>query len=114
MCPVLEEWKTQFGMDFRSPENVDLSPLGGARELALLQRLGEYAEMLENAATELAPHQVVFYLRELAGEFHIYYNAEPILVPEPPPRSAPLALSPTLPHALPHPPSSPAPTPPQN
>jgi len=55
-----EQWKTQFGTDFRSPENVDLSPLGGARELALLQRLGRICEMLENAATELAPHQVVF------------------------------------------------------
>jgi len=92
ICSVLEQWKTQFGIDFRSPENVDLSPLGGARELALLQRLGEYAEMLENAATELAPHQVVFYLRELAGEFHSYYNAERILVAETPLRSARLAL----------------------
>jgi arginyl-tRNA synthetase len=54
--------------------------------------LGEYAEMLENAATELAPHQVVFYLRELAGEFHSYYNAERILVAETPLRSARLAL----------------------
>jgi arginyl-tRNA synthetase len=106
ICSVLEQWKTQFGdedrafqvtgalnaTDFRSPENVDLSPLGGARELALLQRLGEYAEMSENAATELAPHQVVFYLRELAGEFHSYYNAERILVAETPLRSARLAL----------------------
>src|SRR5712692_243241 len=78
--------------DFRPPEDVDLSPLSGGRELALLQRLGEYAEMLENAATELAPHQVVFYLRELAGEFHSYYNAERILVAETPLRSARLAL----------------------
>ncbi|HKB63726.1 MAG TPA: arginine--tRNA ligase [Burkholderiales bacterium] len=106
ICSVLEQWKTQFGdedrasrvagalnaIDFRPPEDVDLSPLSGGRELALLQRLGEYAEMLENAATELAPHQVVFYLRELAGEFHSYYNAERILVAETPLRSARLAL----------------------
>jgi len=51
------------------------------------------AEVLENAAVELAPHQIVFYLRELAGEFHSYYNAERILVAETPLRRARLALA---------------------
>ncbi len=73
-------------------DGVDLAPLVSGRELALLQRLGEYPEMIETAAVELAPHQVVFYLRELAGEFHSYYNAERILVPEAPLRLARLAL----------------------
>ena len=106
ICSVLEQWRTQFGdegravpvtsalndADFDPLRNVDLAPLNGARELALLQRLGEYAEMLENAAAELAPHQIAFYLRELAGEFHSYYNAERILVAEAPLRSSRLAL----------------------
>src|SRR5215831_12139332 len=94
ICSVMEQWKTQFGdrdppLDFR---NVDLAPLVSARELALLQRLGEYPEALENAAAELAPHQIAFFLRELAGEFHSYYNAERVLVPEAPARMARLAL----------------------
>jgi len=94
ICSVMEQWKAQFGdrdppADFR---NVDLAPLVSARELALLQRLGEYPEALENAAAELAPHQIVFFLRELAGEFHSYYNAERVLVPEAPARMARLAL----------------------
>ena len=98
ICSVLEQWRTQFvdqdralqvggssGASDSDPlSDVDLAPLTGARELALLQRLGEYAEILENAAVELAPHQIVFYLRELAGEFHSYYNAERILVAETP------------------------------
>jgi arginyl-tRNA synthetase len=88
---VLELWKVQFGGPDKL-EDADLAPLTSTRELALLQRLGEYAEMLENATAELAPHQVVFFLRELAGEFHSYYNAERILVPEAPLRSARLAL----------------------
>jgi len=106
ICSVLKQWRTRFGgedrafpvtsalnaANFDSLRNVDLGPLGGARELALLQRLGEYAEILENAAAELAPHQIVFYLRELAGEFHSYYNAERILVAEAPLRSARLGL----------------------
>src|SRR5882672_819977 len=94
ICSVLEQWRTQFGDrdavgDFKE---VDLAPLTSARELGLLQRLGEYTELLENATAELAPHQLVFYLRELAGEFHSYYNAERVLVPEAPPRLARLAL----------------------
>jgi arginyl-tRNA synthetase len=94
ICSVIEQWKAQFGDRDRPGEweGVDLAPLTSARELALLQRLGEYPEMLENAASDLAPHQVTFFLRELAGEFHSYYNAERVLVPEAPPRLARLAL----------------------
>jgi arginyl-tRNA synthetase len=106
ICSVLEQGRTQFPDQARALSlagsqgasdsgplgDVDLTPLTGARELVLLQRLGEYAEMLENAAVELAPHQIVFYLRELAGEFHSYYNAERILVAETPLRWARLAL----------------------
>jgi len=73
-------------------EGADLASLTGARELGLLQRLGEFPEIVENAAAELAPHQLVFFLRELAGEFHSYYNAERILIPEAAPRLARLAL----------------------
>jgi arginyl-tRNA synthetase len=94
ICSVMDQWKTQFAdaageADFGA---VDLAPLLSARELSLLQRLGEYGEMLENAAADLAPHQVTFFLRELAGEFHSYYNAERVLVPEAPARMARLAL----------------------
>ena len=80
------------GVPAETSSDADLSPLTNLRELALLHRLGEYSEILENAANELAPHQIVFFLRELAGEFHSYYNAERILVPEKPLRLARLAL----------------------
>jgi len=106
VCSLLEQWKAQFAEDDNAllleralkgrypelPQGIDLGPLMSERELALLQRLGEYPEMLENAEAELAPHQIVFYLRELAGEFHSYYNAERILVSEAPLRRARLAL----------------------
>jgi arginyl-tRNA synthetase len=42
--------------------------------------VAEYPDALAAAARDLAPHAVAFYLRELAGEFHSYYNAERILV----------------------------------
>ncbi len=88
ICSVLSQW----GGPESQLETVKLDPLASSRELALLQRLGEYPEMLEVAAAELSPHQVVNYLRGLAAEFHSYYNAERILVPEAQPRLARLAL----------------------
>ncbi len=74
-------------------EKAELTSLTGPRELALLQSLGEYPEVLENASREFTPHQVAFYLRELAGEFHSYYNAERFLVDEKQVRMARLALA---------------------
>ena len=74
------------------PSALDLSALQGPRESALLSRLGDYPEMLHDAAQDLAPHQLAFYLRELAGEFHAYYNAERVLVPEQDVRVARLGL----------------------
>ena len=71
---------------------VDLTALKGEKELALAQRLGEYPEVVAAAAQELAPHSIAFYLRELAGEFHSYYNAERILVDDEALRAARLAL----------------------
>jgi arginyl-tRNA synthetase len=71
---------------------VDLSPLKNERELALAQRIGEFPEVVAEAARELSPHSVTFYLRSLAAEFHSYYNAERILVEDEALRAARLAL----------------------
>jgi len=70
----------------------DLTPLASAREQGLMNRLAEYPEVLAVAATDLAPHQLAFYLKELAADFHGYYNAERVLVDEPATREARLAL----------------------
>ncbi len=89
VASVLREW----GGDPASLAGAGIEPLAGPRELALLQRLLEYPEVVEGAARELAPHLVVFYLKELAGEFHSYYNAERFLVPEEDVKRARLALA---------------------
>jgi arginyl-tRNA synthetase len=59
---------------------ADLSLLASSHALALLQKLGDYPDMLARACNELAPHMIAFYLRELAAEFHSFYNAERVLV----------------------------------
>jgi arginyl-tRNA synthetase len=71
---------------------VDTSPLDSPYERALLRRLADFPGMLSLAADEFAPHQVTFYLKDLAQEFHSYYNAERFLVDDARIRTARLAL----------------------
>jgi arginyl-tRNA synthetase len=72
---------------------ADLAPLTSPYEDALLRRLADFGVELAGAARDHAPHQVAFYLRELAGEFHSYYNAERFLVDDARVRDARLALA---------------------
>ncbi|HVL77566.1 MAG TPA: arginine--tRNA ligase [Noviherbaspirillum sp.] len=88
ICSVFAQWNG----DEQALNDVDLSPLTSPREAALLARLAEYPEMLQKALDELGPHQVAFYLRDLAGELHSYYNAERVLVDDESLRMARLAL----------------------
>ncbi len=76
----------------RSLAAADLAPLTSAYEEALLRRLADYEVEVAAAAREFAPHRITAYLRELAAEFHSYYNAERFLVDDPAVRSARLAL----------------------
>jgi arginyl-tRNA synthetase len=72
--------------------DTDLSPLESPYEEALLRRLADFPDELAAAARELAPHLVTFYLKELAAQFHSYYNAEQFLVADARVRRARLAL----------------------
>lgn len=89
VCSVHEQWE---GDNAAGLLTADLTPLTLDAELGLLSRLIEYPEVVANAASEISPHFVAFYLRELAAEFHGYYNATRILAPELPLRLARLAL----------------------
>jgi arginyl-tRNA synthetase len=81
-----------FAQGFSAPDSVDADLLNGEKELQLAGKIAEYPEVVATAAQELAPHTVTFYLRELAAQFHSYYNAERILVEDAALRSARLAL----------------------
>lgn len=88
ICSVLAQW----GGDPATLEGVDLGPLVAPRETALLAQLAQYPQMLMHALEELGPHQIAFYLRDLAAELHSYYNAERVLVEELSTKMARLAL----------------------
>jgi arginyl-tRNA synthetase len=88
VCSVFNQW----GGDMAATHGADLSLLTSERELTLAQRIGEFPEVVAEAARELSPHSVAFYLRSLAADFHSYYNAERILVPSEEIQTARLAL----------------------
>ena len=72
---------------------ADLKRLDNPRELAIANKLAEFRDVIENAARDLAPHLIAFYLKDLAGEFHGWYNAERMLVDDVALRDARVALA---------------------
>ncbi len=92
ICSVLAAWREKDGGDLASLGDADLTPLQSPQALALLLLLAKYPEMLSVAAQDFAPHDVTFYLRELAASYHSYYDAERILVDDPIVKQARLAL----------------------
>ena len=92
ICSVLAQWAERDGGREEQLRGCDLGPLNGPREMELLMLLAQYPDMLRQAAADLSPHDVAFYLRQLAGSVHSYYNAERVLVDEPALKHARLAL----------------------
>jgi len=90
ICSALANW----GGDTAQLANVDLAPLTNSHESGLLAKLAAYPEMLQRALVELGPHQVAFYLRELAADLHSYYFAHKwLLDDDEPTKLARLALA---------------------
>lgn len=88
VCSVLAQWDG----DMSDLVAADMEALSSPVELALLQKLIDFPDTVEMAAKEFSPHLIAFYLRELASEFHSYYNSTRFLVPEIPLLHARLAL----------------------
>jgi arginyl-tRNA synthetase len=87
ICSVLAQYTAGRGVAAGDPgalerdlAQADLSRLTAPAEAALMLQLAAYPGMLERAAAELAPHDVTFYLRDLAAAFHAYYASERFLV----------------------------------
>ena len=108
ICSVLlrQAWPDEAQRNALSPEQrlagvaqamrdshaVDLQPLDSPPARALMLKLAQYPEMLGAAARDFAPHDVSFYLRDLAASYHSYYDAERIWVDDVPLRQARMAL----------------------
>jgi len=88
ICSVLASW----GGDLSVLGATDLAALAGSQAQALLAQIAKYPDMLRDAADGMAPHDVAFYLRDLAASYHSYYDAERILVDDESVKLARLAL----------------------
>jgi arginyl-tRNA synthetase len=82
----------QWGGERATLLDADVGILDSEYETALLQRMIDYPQVIETAAEDLAPHLVAFYLKELAADFHSYYNASRFLVEDEKVKLARLAL----------------------
>lgn len=89
ICSLMAQWN---GVE-ADLKDANLGLLTNPREAALTAFLGRFPEVIDAAARDLAPHQVAFYLRDLAAEFHGYYNAERMLLDDAERTCARLALS---------------------
>ena len=88
ICAVMTQWSGER----KDLKQADVSLLDSEYETTLLQKLIDYPQVIENAAQELAPHLIAFYLKDLAADFHSYYNGSRFLVDDDAVRLARLAL----------------------
>jgi arginyl-tRNA synthetase len=92
ICSVLAAWFEKDNGKADELNAVDLSPLNTPAAQSLMLILAKYPDMLTSAAQGFAPHDVTFYLRDLASQYHSYYDAERILVDDVGVKKARLAL----------------------
>jgi arginyl-tRNA synthetase len=92
ICSVLAAWSEKEGGDAATLSSANLDALSSAPAQALMLQLAKYPDMLTAAARDFAPHDVTFYLRDLAASYHSYYDAERILVDDESVKKARLAL----------------------
>ena len=78
ICSILRSWGGNDSELLQA--NLDLLESRAAH--GLMQRLGEFPEVLADAARDLGPHAIAFYLRDLASDFHSFYNSDRVLVEE--------------------------------
>jgi arginyl-tRNA synthetase len=92
VCSVLRQAADKGVAAEPSPGVMHLEHLTETHEQDLLKTLARYPELVEEAALSEEPHQITHYLRELANDFHTYYNAHQFLVEDAALRSARLKL----------------------
>ena len=92
ICSVLRKLEADGVSRGRNESLGDLSLLTLDEEKDLANQLAQYPELIANSARLREPHHVSNYLRELAGQFHTYYNAHKVLIEDTAVRDARLSL----------------------
>jgi len=87
ICSVLKQAEQKF-----NAVEADASLLSSDSELSLIKELNRYKDILQASAINYEPHVLAYYLRDLAGDFHSYYNNSEFLVDQDTLRSSRLLL----------------------
>jgi len=87
ICSVLKQAEQKF-----NAVEADVSLLSSDSELSLIKELNRYKDILQASAVNYEPHVLAYYLRDLAGDFHSYYNNSEFLVDQDTLRSSRLLL----------------------
>lgn len=77
-CSILRQ-ASEKNVDVIGCDAADLSLLTEPEEISLLKLMGAFPSLIESAAIDLEPYRVIFYLMELAGQFHSYYNKHKVI-----------------------------------
>ena len=93
VCSVMRQAAISPAAALDALADADCTLLTSPYEEALLRRLADFPEEIAAATRDLAPHAVTFYLKDLAADFHSYYNAERFLIDDVPRRRARLLLA---------------------
>ncbi len=99
ICSIMRQLEEEHIIE---AENADYTLLTDATEQELIKKMGEYEEMLEQAAQERAVHRVAHYVHDLAGLFHSFYNQCRILGVDPELQQARIKLVKSARHTLKH------------
>ncbi|MGB1236787.1 MAG: arginine--tRNA ligase [Pseudomonadales bacterium] len=93
ICSMLQKLEeSEWALDTEHGLTV-LAERASDAEKAIINQLSKYAETLNNAASNYEPHVLANYLKELAGDFHTYYNANKMLIDDADARNAGITLS---------------------
>jgi len=80
VASILEQaQKSGIRLEAGAAGAVSVERLEAAEELELIRRMVQFNDVLEESVRELEPHRMIFYLLELAGEFHRYYNRHRVI-----------------------------------
>ncbi len=91
LCAILRQAEDKgFAVPQYTVEELKL--LQEPEELKLLQTMSTFPATIEGSALELAPHKIIFYLMELAGQLHSYYNKHKVLTDDIPLTQARLSM----------------------
>lgn len=78
ICSIFRETEKQ-GIQLPGPQYIDCSRLKLEEEMALISELCQFPKIIEISARALEPHRLTYYVHDLAGIFHAYYNKHRVI-----------------------------------